>query len=312
MRRIKNDLNIKKQAKDLGVSVWQAPSFLFIVMGIITIIIMIIVYFASKNQASPEFLIITETAVVILIFVIGNITITNMEKLAQVNKMKSEFVSIVSHQLKTPLTGIGWDVELILSNYKNGLSDKQVAILKKIEQSNAVMTRMVNDLLDVARIDQGDLSLRKDKVGLKESVTRAVEKNKKIAEHLKVEIIMGKIREDLFVSGDEKKIDVILDNFISNAIKYNRTNGKVFISVKEKGNRVVFCIKDEGIGISENEKNRLFEKFYRGSEATKMGVGGTGLGLYIAKNIIEQSDGEIWYNSVEGRGSEFCFSIPKA
>ena len=176
MERIKNDLNIKKQAKELGVSVWQAPSFLFLMMGVVTIFIMTIIYFASRNEASPEFLVITETIVVIIIFIIGNIIITNMEKLAQVNKMKSEFVSIVSHQLKTPLTGIGWDVELMLSNYKNGLSEKQVGILKKIEQSNSVMTRMVNDLLDVARIDQGDLSLKKEKINLKDCMIKLMEK----------------------------------------------------------------------------------------------------------------------------------------
>ena len=309
---IKNDLDIRKQARDLGVSVWQAPSFLFLMMGVIMIVLMTIIFFVSHNQTSPEFLIVTETFVVIVIFIIGNIIITNMEKLAQINKMKSEFVSIVSHQLKTPLTGVGWDIELMLSNYKKGLSKKQIEILNKIEQSNSIMTRMVNDLLDVARIDQGDLSLRKDNINLKELAERIVEKNRELASHSDVEIVLGKIREDLEIIGDEKKMEVVLDNFISNAIKYNKKGGSVFIAVNEKSKKAIFCVKDEGIGILENEKNRLFDKFYRGSEATKVDVGGTGLGLYISKNIIEQSDGRIWYKSAKKKGSEFCFDMPVA
>lgn len=310
MSKIKNDLNISKQARELGVSVWQAPSFLFLVMGVMMIIIMTIIFFVSRNQSSPEYLIITETLVVVVIFIIGNIVITNMEKLAQINKMKSEFVSIVSHQLKTPLTGIGWDIELMLSNYKEGLNEKQKKVLMKIEQSNLVMTRMVNDLLDVARIDQGNLSLRTDKINLKEIVEKVIEKNRELAEYSKVRVVLGGIDEDLKISGDEKKMEVVFDNLISNAIKYNKEKGRVFVNVKKKGRKAVFCVKDEGIGISDNEKKRLFGRFYRGDRVVKMGVAGTGLGLYIAKNIIEQSNGDLWYKSTEGKGSEFCFSVP--
>lgn len=268
------------------------------------------VFFFARNETSADYLIVIESFVAVIILSVGNVIITNMEKLAQVNKMKSEFVSIVSHQLKTPLTGIGWDIELIISNYKDGLSEKQIEILKKIEHSNAVMTRMVNDLLDVARIEQGDLSLRKDKINFKEIVQRVIEKNRELSGHSGIEIVVSNFRSDLEVSGDEKKMEVVLDNLISNAIKYNKEGGKVFITVKEKNGKVIFCVKDEGIGISDEERNGLFEKFFRGDSASKKSVGGTGLGLYIAKNIVEQGGGKIWYKTVEGKGSEFCFSVP--
>jgi len=310
MRIIKNDLDLKKQARELNVSIWQAPSFLFLMMGIIMAVLMVVIFIVARNQTSIEYLIITETIVVITIFSIGNIIITNMEKLARINKMKSEFVAIASHQLKTPLTGIGWDIELILSKYKEGLDKKQLQILRKIEQSNIVMTKLVNDLLDVARIDQGDLSLKKDKINFKKVIEKIIEKNKELAAYSDIKIIIGKVRENLDIRCDEKKIEVVLDNFISNAIKYNKKNGRVFITVKEKNKKAIFCIKDEGIGILENEKDELFNKFYRGRAVTKMGIVGTGLGLYIAKNIIEQGNGHIWYKSAEGKGSEFCFSVP--
>lgn len=308
--RIKNDLNIRRQARNLGISVWQAPSFLFMIMAFIIIVLMTVVFYISRNQASPEYLIVAEVAVVVIILSIGNVIITNMEKMAQINKMKSEFVSIVSHQLKTPLTGIGWDIELMLANYKKGLSKKQLEIMEKINESNAIMTRMVNDLLDVARIDQGDLSLKKEKINMKELIDKVVEKNKELAEYSNIDIVVDKIRSDLEIISDEKKMEVVLDNLVSNAIKYNKIDGKVFVTVKEDDKKAKFCVKDEGIGIPENERGRLFEKFYRGQGASNKGINGTGLGLYIAKNIVEQSEGSMSYKSIEGKGSEFCFQVP--
>ncbi len=307
-----NDFNIKKQAEELGVSVWQAPSLLFLAMGVVSVIVMLVIYFISKNHTSPEYLVLAEVFVVTTIFVAGNTIITSLERLAQINKMKSEFVAIVSHQLKNPLTGINWDIELLISKYKDGLTQKQLDVIKKINNSNILMTRLVNDLLDVARIDQGNLFVSKEKFDIKEVIKKIIVKNDLLAKQMNIKIELD-IPEDIpQIVGDEKRLEVAIDNLFSNAVKYNKEGGLVSIEIKKEKKHLEFCIKDTGIGIPDNEQDQIFEKFYRSEKAIRKETGGTGLGLYIAKNIIEECGGKIWFKSYEGEGTEFCFTLPLA
>ena len=310
MNWIINDLNIKKQSDSLGVSVYQTPAFMLLTLGFIIVFIMTAVFFVSREFVSIEILIIAEAVVVSFILIIGNTIIGSMEKLARVNKFKSEFISIVSHQLKTPLTGISWDMEFLMSKHSDGLNSKQIEILKNIEALNVIMAKMVNDLLDVARIDQNNFFTRKDEIDIVSVVKKVIEKNKALT-------LKNKVNIDLLVDdnmpkiiGDEKRTEVVLDNFISNAIKYNKENGKVIIKMQKDNRRAIISVKDTGIGIPENEQDRVFEKFYRSKEAASRETGGTGLGLYIAKNIIERSEGKVWFRSVENEGTEFHFSLP--
>ncbi|HBI17313.1 MAG TPA: hypothetical protein DDY52_04185 [Candidatus Moranbacteria bacterium] len=283
---------------------------MLLTLGFIIVFIMTAVFFVSREFVSIEILIIAEAVVVSFILIIGNTIIGSMEKLARVNKFKSEFISIVSHQLKTPLTGISWDMEFLMSKHSDGLNSKQIEILKNIEALNVIMAKMVNDLLDVARIDQNNFFTRKDEIDIVSVVKKVIEKNKALT-------LKNKVNIDLLVDdnmpkiiGDEKRTEVVLDNFISNAIKYNKENGKVIIKMQKDNRRAIISVKDTGIGIPENEQDRVFEKFYRSKEAASRETGGTGLGLYIAKNIIERSEGKVWFRSVENEGTEFHFSLP--
>ncbi|MFZ2153942.1 MAG: HAMP domain-containing sensor histidine kinase [Candidatus Moraniibacteriota bacterium] len=312
MAIIVNDFNIKKQAEELGVSVWQAPSFMFLMLGFFIIFIMTAVFFVSRAFISAEFLVVAESLVVICVLSVGNIIIRNMEKLAQVNRLKSEFISIVSHQLKTPLTGISWDIELLVSRHNQGLSQRQGEIIKSIEASNILMAKMVNDLLDVARIDQNNFFTRKDEIDIVELVKKVADKNSALTQKNKVKINLLVDDNLPKIIADEKRTEVVLDNFISNAIKYNKENGRVDIRVAKDNNKALISIKDTGIGIPKNEQLRVFNKFYRSKEAAIKETGGTGLGLYIAKNIIERSGGKVSFHSIEGEGSEFRFSLPLA
>lgn len=305
-----NDLNIKKQAEGLGVSIWQAPSFMFIFLGFVIVVVMTAVFFVSRDFVTAEFLVVAESVVVIFILIVGNVVIKNMEKLAQLNKMKSEFVSIISHQLKTPLTEISWDIELFVDKYSEGLSKKQREILSNMETSNALMSRMVRDLLDVARIDQNNFFTRKDEIDIVDLVRVVVEKNKALTSKNKVSIDLLVDDNMPKIIGDEKRMEVVLDNFISNAVKYNKEGGKVKVKVGRDNGKALISIKDTGIGIPKNEQDRVFNKFYRSKEASSKETGGTGLGLYIAKNIIERGGGKVWFHSEEGEGSEFHFSLP--
>ena len=308
--KIVNDFNIKKQADRLGVSTWQAPSFLFLLMGLIIIVVMTAVYFVSRNYNSPEIVVLSETIVVIILFIIGNLIIVNVERLAEANQMKTEFISIASHQLKTPLSALNWSTELLITKYREGLNEKQLSTIKEIASAKTKMTRLVNDLLDVARIDQGNLFLAEDNIDIPTLIEIIVEENKVLAKSLGVEVDIKGQNNPPSIIGDNRRIKVAIDNLVSNAIKYSKQGGKVQIKSKKEGKNIQVCIKDNGIGIPEDQQDKLFEKFFRSENARKLSTEGTGLGLYITKNIIEGSGGEIWLESNENKGSSFYFSLP--
>lgn len=310
MSWLKNDLDIKKQANNLGVSLWQAPSFLFLILGLVVIFVMTAVFFVSRESITPQQLIIAEALVVAVILSIGNVLIVNMEKLAKVNKSKSEFISIVSHQLKTPITGISWDIELLISKYSKGLTQKQVEILNNIDLSNKTTSKMVGDLLDVARIDQNNLFTAKEEIDIVKIIERVLAKNEVLGKNNRIKIKFLVDDNMPKIVGDNKKTEVVLDNLISNAIKYNRDGGSVSVSVGKDGKRALISIKDTGIGVPKEDQDMIFHKFFRSENAAAKEVDGTGLGLYIAKNIVEKSGGKIWFHSTENEGSVFSISLP--
>ncbi|MCX6765489.1 MAG: HAMP domain-containing sensor histidine kinase [Candidatus Moranbacteria bacterium] len=310
LANIFGDLNIKKQAEDLGVSVWETPSFLFILMGMIIMVVMAVIYFISRHYESPELLIVSESLVVIFIFTVGNVIIRGVENVARINKMKSEFVSIASHQLKTPLTQLNWEIELLLSRYAEGLTKKQLDIIKDVSHSHLRMAKLTNDLLDVARIDQGKMVLLEEKFDLLKLVEDVIQSEKNLAEEHNVKVKVNIPAALPEIKGDKRRTGVVVDNLLSNAIKYTDRQGEVEVSVERKDATVTACIKDNGVGIPKYQQDQVFQKFFRSDNAARYQEEGTGLGLYIAKNIIEQSGGKLWFQSEENIGSTFCLSLP--
>jgi len=307
-----NDLNIKKQAKELGVSVWQTPSFLFILMGLVTIIAMTATFYISKNYDDPSILVIAECVVVATIFSIGNSVIQEIEQMARVNKMKTEFVFVASHQLRTPLSAILWEIELLIKKRGKGLNEKQLESLSSISLLSGRMARLVSDLLDVARIDQGKLMLRKDKIDLSAIVDEIVKTLNPLIQSKNLQVVFKKYRYKCLVSGDAEKLRLAVENLVSNAVKYSNNKGKIEIKIKKDGTNLIFSIQDNGVGIPASQQKMVFNKFFRSDNVVKYQTEGTGLGLYIAKNIVEQSGGEIWFQSKEDNGTTFNFSLPVA
>lgn len=304
-----NDLNLKKQARELGLPVWQTPGFLFLVIGVIAIVVMAATYFISKNYDDPEILIISECVVTAIILAAGNFVINMVYQMARLNRMKTEFVSIASHQLRTPLSALKWQTELLLSKLRKGLSEKQLKNIETIEDLSSRMIRLVNDLLDVARIDQGRLYLKKEAVDLSAIVKKTINENMAMAKARKVEIIYTDKKLPK-VMVDPEKIKLAVENLVNNSIKYTTSRGMVEIKLVKKGNSLIFSIKDNGVGIPEEQQDLVFNKFFRSDNVVKYQTEGTGLGLYIAKNVIEQSGGKIWFQSIENVGTIFNFSLP--
>jgi signal transduction histidine kinase len=310
--KVINDFDLKKQAEELGVSVWKTPSFLLIVMGVIIIAAMTAVYFISREYDQPEILLGVESTVVVIILVIGNSIIRQVEGIARLNKLKTEFVSVASHQLRTPLSAIRWETELLLSKFGCGLNGKQCKSIETINTLTTRMTRLVNDLLDVTKIDQGQLILRKEKINIAAVIDEIIEDLLPLVKAKKLHLTFNKKSKKLIAMADREKIKLVIENLLSNSIKYTADRGKIDINLIVREGFLVCGIRDNGMGIPKEQHNQIFSKFFRSDNAAKYQTEGTGLGLYIVKNIIEQSGGRIWFQSIEEVGSDFSFSLPLA
>jgi signal transduction histidine kinase len=224
--------------------------------------------------------------------------------------MKSEFISVASHQLRTPLSAIRWETELLLSKHAEGLDARQLKTIENISSLSHKMTRLVNDLLDVAQIDQRRLILKRKPFDLAKNVETSLEELKPIFSERHIEYAFKAEKNLPMAVADQEKMKLVVDNLIRNAVKYTTSGGKVEVGLFQRKENLVFEVKDNGVGIPEEQQDRVFQKFFRSDNAAKYQTEGTGLGLYIAKNVIEQLGGKIWFQSIENVGSIFSFSLP--
>ena len=228
-----------------------------------------------------------------------------------VEKLKSEFVSISAHQLRTPLSAIKWSLSL-LKEGKMKEEDKE-DLLNKVYQSNERMIGLINDLLDVTRIEEGrylyNLKREDVKSVVRESIKSAQEEAKRKNIQFKLSLPKGKIPQ---VKVDEEKLGLAIQNLAENAVHYTKPGGKAIISVEyHKDKKEIFLkFKDTGVGIPKHQQKRVFSRFFRGENVMRMETEGSGLGLFITKNVIEAHKGKIWFESKEGKGSTFYFTLP--
>ena len=233
----------------------------------------------------------------------------DVTKEREIDQMKSEFVSVASHQLRTPLTGIKWFTELLL---KRRLSKANKEYVDQISASNERMVRLVDDLLNVSRIETG----RKFDVILKETdvvpvFKSVIEEQTSIAAERRIALLCSRdAPKKLALFIDELKIRQVMQNLISNAIKYSKENTQITVGCTHRPDEVVFYVKDQGIGIPAHQQEQVFKKFFRAENVFTMHTDGTGLGLYICKAIVEAHGGKIWFESEESKGSTFYFSLP--
>lgn len=238
------------------------------------------------------------------------VVLKNMTKEYEMEKMKSSFVSVASHQLRTPLSAIKWFMELILGGDAGKINEEQKDYLKQAYESNERMIKLVNDLLNVSRIEEGRVKLEPKMFNLIEVFKSVIKEQDLIAQASNKVINFSPSSALLEVYADPQKIREVITNLLSNAIKYTKGKGKVSINIAKKGEDILCSIKDQGIGITRENKEKVFSKFFRADEAVSLQTEGTGLGLFIAKAIIEASNGEIWFESAEGKGTTFYFTLP--
>ncbi|MBI2038476.1 MAG: HAMP domain-containing protein [Candidatus Nealsonbacteria bacterium] len=228
-----------------------------------------------------------------------------------VEKLKTEFVSLAAHQLRTPLSAIKWALKMLIEGDVGRLSKNQMEIVEKTYQSNERMVDLINDLLDVTRIEEGRYLFKPIFAEIEPIVQFVVNSYKEEAKRKKLILefkgFVGKVPR---VMVDVEKIRIAIQNLIDNAIKYTPPDGRVTVSLNYGKKELEVAVKDTGVGIPQDQRERVFSKFFRGVNAVRMETDGSGLGLFIAKNIIEAHDGKIWFESEEGKGTTFHFSLP--
>lgn len=229
-----------------------------------------------------------------------------------VETMKSDFVSLSAHQLRTPLSGIKWSLNMILEGDFGKITKEQKDILEKAYFTNERMITLVGELLDITRIEEGRFLYKLTGENIVEITEKVIDFLERIAPKQKIKIefsIEGDIPE---VKIDKERISFCIQNLIENAIIYNNPEGKVTILLKynKTKNQILFSVKDTGVGIPKEEQKKIFTKFFRGTLAIKKETVGSGLGLFVTKNVIEAHKGKIWFESEEGKGSTFYFTLP--
>ncbi len=227
-----------------------------------------------------------------------------------IDKLKSEFISIAAHQLRTPLTAIKWVIKMLLDGDSGSLNDGQTELLNKGYESNERIITLVNDLLNVSRIEEGRFGYKFKKTNFEEILAIVLSNTEQIVKQNKQVLDINKPENIPEIYMDPERIILALQNILDNAIKYTPENGKIKINIEVGKKYLRVNIKDSGVGIPEKDKVKIFSKFFRARNVLRMETEGTGLGLFISKNIIDKHKGQIYINSEEGVGTEVGFSLP--
>lgn len=306
-------VNLFPSCKAARLSLWQCPPFLFVVMGAITIFAMIATYLlASRFVDEPQLAALAVIAVATLFFVFGNLIIAGFNRIAEANLMKEEFISLVSHQLRSPLSIFKWTLDLLGKEIKqSGEQAKMTAdSLDTLRRTNENMIKMVNSLLEVNRIEARSFILQEKPYHLEKTTEKILQEFQKYTEAANIKISLQKDVALPAIQGDEERISMVMENLLDNAIRYTKNTSSIIIKISKRNPWLEWSIKDQGIGIPVSQQKLVFQKFFRADNSKPDEPRGSGIGLYLAKAIIEASGGSMGFNSKEKEGSLFWFRLP--
>lgn len=233
------------------------------------------------------------------------------EELKNLNKMKSDFISAVSHELRTPLTSIKGYASILMAGKLGDVLPAQKERLEKIDKHSNSLVHLINNLLDIARIESGKVQMEIKDISIKEILDSIVDiitpqvKEKNISLKVTSNIKFDKIK------ADQVQLERALLNLLSNAVKFTPEKGRVLIDIQEKDDDIQFSIEDTGIGIPSQDIPKVFQEFFRADNALDQKIKGSGLGLSLVKKIVEAHKGKIWFNTELGKGTRFTFTLPK-
>ena len=232
----------------------------------------------------------------------------DITKEQELDRVKNEFISIASHQLRTPLTGIQWVVERFAK--KEHLTPKGKEYLDDIHTSAKRLTEMVDLFLNLSRIESGKVGTTPQPLEIIGFIQAYLRECAPLCEKKNLQLVFKEHEPKLTVNIDASALHNILQSLISNAIEYTQVGGKIDIAIQKKVDTFVLQVRDTGIGIPKSEQARIFEKFVRASNAKLYKTDGTGIGLYIAERATSFLGGKIWFESEENKGSTFYVELP--
>jgi signal transduction histidine kinase len=235
------------------------------------------------------------------------------QRLAELDVAKSDFVSVAAHQLRTPLTGIKWSYTALLDPETGPLTAEQKEIAEKGLASISNTIDLVNDLLNVAHIEEGKMKFEIKRQSILKIAKKALESIRLVAEEKKITVSENIPEESGFPNADidAEKMELAITNLLDNAVKYTPSGGKIDFGISQEQGSIRISIQDSGIGIPKDQRNRVFSKFFRADNATSVQTSGTGLGLYMVKKIIDRHSGKIAVDSEEGKRTAFIITIPE-
>ncbi|TPW20366.1 MAG: multi-sensor signal transduction histidine kinase, partial [Elusimicrobia bacterium] len=267
-------------------------------------------YFTSEHVDFVS-LIAEEAAVLVEGAMLSRRLAESNRRLAEMNRIKDDFVSTVSHEFKTPLTSILGFLSVIIDGDSGPLNDEQKRFLGIVRGSAQRLSGLVSDILDLSKLE-GGMEMEAVSLDLGALARRAIEECDWKAAEKGVKLTLEASEQLPNVSGSERWLGVVVENLLTNAVKFSRQGGTVALRLAHKGEGVQVSVADAGIGIPEADQARIFEKFFRASNRDATGAPGTGLGLAICRHIVNRHGGRIWFESEEGRGTTFHFVVPTA
>ncbi len=226
------------------------------------------------------------------------------------DRLKSEFIATASHELRTPLTSIRGYVDLLLLDTLGPLSQPQSDFLKVVKNNVARLVELIDDLLDVSKVEAGEIRLRREPTDLSEVLYEVGESLYSQFTERSISLAIDVQQGLPKIMADRQRLRQIAVNLVSNACKYTQVGGRVDVMLRNGGNRLRVDVRDTGVGINEDAQRHIFTPFFRADNPLRDEVGGTGLGLSITKRLVELHGGEIWFDTHEGRGSTFSFTLP--
>ena len=228
-----------------------------------------------------------------------------------IERMKTEFVSLAAHQMRTPLSAIKWSLQMLLEGDMGQVNEKQKEFLSSAYESNERMITLINDLLNVTRIEAGRYLYQPSFVQIEDIVEEQIQLYKIEAERRGIVLtFVHPLEKYPKALVDPEKISIAIQNLIDNALHYTPKGGEVTVSVTHDTKELRIQVADTGLGIPEKDKAKIFERFFRASNTKRVYTEGSGLGLYIAKHIVEVNRGKIWFESQESKGTTFIFTLP--
>lgn len=308
-------INIRRQCRKLGVSPWSCPQFIFLIMGFVIIGMILVTHEVGRHYVEAEILIVIVLLVCIFLLTASYVIVQAFEQVVhsrrleaaqaqEIIKLKDEFVFIAAHELRTPANAIKWGLGSLRKD-SPALVEEGKEVLDVVTRANERLLFLVKDLLETARLESNTVRLTCEPVRVNAVVEEAV---REVEQAHKEQARIEHYTEDVPpVLADPIRLKEVLLNLLTNAVQYGEAGTAVVVTAGVDNDSVTVHVRDEGLGIGEDEQHHVFEKFWRAERVS--GTIGTGLGLFITKELVERMGGRIWFESRPGEGTTFSFSL---